>query len=289
MFKDFFDEIKKIVKESIDDFIEFPKRVNTILDEQNSNWAFTITINNTTTADKVIALLHGDISAKRFALVNSSNQYQAIGGGLITTAYAENTTVLLDDNTLYINKYSGNTVDCVADQLINNAAVIPAQITQTIFKDGTGSVTFTSKEGNWNHFRENIKKAPVRVFEIQMNTTNSSLFQKTLKLKDMHPFKKTDTEEIQLEDYSLPEYTNDTKIIIPLKFYLTEQTYLDITLPPATEVTLTFKLSAIHSTGIAIRRKLKAEEILSTIAKTQEKPKTLNSQFAQKQTTNTEL
>lgn len=260
-------KIKKYLIDSETDEIVFPDNVNSIFDESKSKYLFSFKINNTCTSSKTVALLHAGISNDRIQQLNAQKQYTSIGGQLITTTLAANTIIPLYDNPDIINKIVDFSCDCVATQ--NVATVNPVddfkrRVTesQVIYKNATGQITYTtvSQFGNIDFFREYVKHFPVRIFEMQFNSANVNFFNTDLINRRIRPYTSIKNNDIQLEDFFKPVNAQDTKIIVPCEIVVDGETYMAVTLPALTEVTVTFKISAVYNTGFALLNKTKLQD-----------------------------
>ena len=270
----FLKDIKNVLVRSNDDFITYPKSINSILDEKSSNWVFQIEMKNTCTVAKNIAIFGAGAGASRFKVIDAARKYPALGGGLVTTPYANGTIIKINDDPRLLNKISGFPVDCIATQEHANTLVEPQQITQTLYKDLTGELTLTSKDFYIDYLQNFISKNSARVWEMQFSSDNpSEAFSSKVYFKDLNPLRKDELNFINLEDYFLPESGIDTKIIVPVSMYLGSETFLAMTVPAATRLTATFKFSAYHSDLKAIRTKLATESIFASIQeKRKERP-----------------
>ena len=262
----FFEEIKKFLQDNQNPHLRLPDHVDTILQEKDSNWSFTAEIQNTTTTAKEIALLTGDIDTSRYQTINASNQYVALGGGLVTTPYPQGEIINLKDNPRLINKVSDHPVDCVASQEHHSAATEPAIPKQVIYKDATGEVSVTSKDFFFNFLKDFIKNAPSRIFELQLTTDNKELFSSRIYLKSLNPYQRQQPQFINIEDYYLPDNAESVKVIIPVPFNITHETLLAIKIPAATRCTVGFRASAWFSEANAIKNELKPGTFLEKLA-----------------------
>jgi len=262
--KEFFDKITEFLKTNKDPHLRFSKGVDTVLQEKNSRWSFILEIENSTDSDKEIALLTGVVDSSRYAEIQD-NSYKALGGESVVTPYADKTIINLKDDPRLINKIAGVTCDCVASQEHCNSSTEIAIPEQTVYKNLSGEVTISSKDFIWNFFKEFLKIGPVRVFELQVTSDNIDIFSQKLKLKEINPFIREETEYISLENYYLPDNTNELKIIVDTPFNLTQETFMSIVVPAATSLSLSFRISAYHSESNALKNKLKTDSFMADI------------------------
>ena len=269
--KEFFDKIYDFLLKNKDAHLRLPPNVNTILQERDSRWSFILEIGNSTSSEKEIALLTGIADSSRFQVINASSQFTALGGGLVTTPYSSGAIINLKDDPRLINKIAGSSCDCVVSQEHHNASVDQAIPEQTIYKDGTGEVTVSSKDFYWNFFKEFLKISPLRVFELQIASDNINVFSQQIQIKELNPLQRENPELINLEDYYLPSSTNELKIIVPSPFNLTAETFMSIIVPADTSLTLGFRVSAYHSEANALKNKLQTGVFLSNLKTALEK------------------
>ncbi len=253
----FFQEIKKFLQDNKNPHLRLPKYIETILQERQSNWSFILEIENTCDAEKEIAILKGNIDTSRYVEINSSGQYRAIGGGLVQTPYTQGTIINVKDDPRLLNKVSGHIVDCVASQEhsnIDNELSIPKQ---TVFKDTTGEVTVTSKDFYLNFLTDFIKDAASRIFELQITSTNTDIFSSRIYIKEMNPFFREEPRYINLQDYYLPDNSENVKIIVPVPYNITHETLKTLRIPASTKVSVGMRFSAYFSEANAIKNELK--------------------------------
>ncbi|GEM_PF-2148852 len=263
----FMSEIKSFLKASKDDFIVYPKGIETVLDERISTWNFQLDIQNTCNAEKQIALFSGLIDRSRYQILDGSKQYAALGGGLVATPYAAGTIIRIDDNPRLLNKVSELSVHAIATQTHHNGASEPSQIKQVIYKDGTGQVTITSKDFFIDFLQEFVKHCPLRIFEFQVSTSSpTDVFSSRVAFKDLNPLNKETMQYINLEDFAMPESSNGTKIIVPSTIYVGDQTFMAITVPALSQLTFSMRVGAYHSDFYAFKNKLKGESFFKSVA-----------------------
>jgi len=264
--KEFFDKINDFLTENKDPHVRFPKGVNMILEEKQSRWSFILEIENSTDTSRNIGILTGCVNTDRYQVIDASQQYVALGGSeVVETPYPQDTIINLKDDPRLINKVGGVSLDCVASQEHNNTTSEIAIPEQTIYKDATGQITVTSKDFFLNFFKEFLKISPVRVFELQISTDNVDLFSESLLLKELNPFVREEPEYINLEDYFLPDNSENVKIIIDSPFNLTAETLMSIPIPANTSATFGFRIGAYHSEGNAIKNKFKVGSFFKTL------------------------
>jgi hypothetical protein len=255
------------LKKQKSDFIEYPRGVETILEEQNSTWNFQLDFVNTCPAEKQIALFSGLVDRSRYQILDGSKQYAALGGGLVITPYAVGSVIKLNDDPRLLNKISGLVVSAIATQEHHNGASEPAQINQVIYKDGTGLVSVTSKDFFLDFLQEFVKQNPLRLYEMQFSTnTPLILFGSRLAFKDLNPLNREQMQYLNLEDYYTPDNQVGTKIIVPAGLYIGDQTFMAISLPASSQVTMSMKFSAYASNLHLLKNTLKTESFFKSIA-----------------------
>jgi len=81
--------------------ILYPKNVDSILNEQNSDWSFTYKFTNTINGDVDVALFAGNVNTERYETVDSLSQVPSVQGGagnVLQTAYSTGKIIRLNDN-----------------------------------------------------------------------------------------------------------------------------------------------------------------------------------------------
>ncbi len=276
----FLQELKHLLEMERDPAIMFPKGVNSVLEEQNSQWAFTLNFVNTTNSARTIALFKGGVNTTRIETVDALNEVPGINGGKLKTTYAQNKIIQLNDDPRVLNIISGIPVDVVASQEHKNA--IGSSITQDIYADITGKITVTSDRFTLDFMRVFAELNALRMFAMKITSDSpQSMFSGYVKLKDLNPFENQLAIEIPLSKYVLSSSGIETTIEVPYKTYIGANTFMCVTIPANCIAGITLQVSAIHSQLNALRNLLKNESLLSSMAKASESTKRNNMKFLQ--------
>lgn len=242
----FFESIKKYLQKEWDPSVRFAPGINDLLTEQRSSWAFTFDLRNSTSDTKTVAVLPSYYNTDRIVTINASGQYPAVGGGMVQTPLSEGTVVNLSDSPTEINRYAGMSVDCVCSQKVHNDSTENNQPTQTIYADQTGFVTCTSKNG-FNFFRDFVKHVPLRVFQMQISSSQREMFSTHYCIKVANPMQQQLAREINLEDFFKPDNALANKIIVDVPHVISGETLTTLSLPSGAAATITLRVSALYS------------------------------------------
>lgn len=270
--KEFFKKIEDFLQVSKDPQVRLPANIDSILDEANSSWSFNIEIENTTDSVKEVAILTGAISSDRFQVIDASHNYKSINGENILTPYAEGTIINLKDNPRLIKKIVGTEVHAVASQEHHNGANENALIKQVVYKDATGQISVTSKTYFLNFFKDFIKTASTRIWQMHVSTDNPEIFNGKITKQELNPYTQEAKELIELEHYFSDSNIEAQKVIIDKTLHLTEETYLAVTIPTNTKVSYGFRASAYLSNGNAINQRFKVSGLVGALKKLSNKP-----------------
>jgi len=272
-----YDELLKFMTNDKDMSLVYPKNIDSILDEANSNWNFSVKLNNTSNGTKEVALFTGGIDVARYALLDANRDTPAIGGGKIDFTipffggidlFPAGMTLRVEDYPNVFNLNSGITVDAIATQRL---AALSGNVIQKIWVDIDNkfvSVQTPNSNIPYDFYRDFIVQNPCRIYELQVTSDKPELaFLGKLKIKQLNPFESAAVRTINFEDYYKPENSVGTKIIIPFVEYVGNNTVMSVSVPGVSSLSINFKLSALTSDLEAIKNKLKAENLLKALGK----------------------
>lgn len=247
----------------------YPKNVDSILNEQNSDWSFTYKFTNTINGDVNVVLFAGNVNTERYETVDSLSQVPSVQGGagnVLQTVYPTGKIIRLNDNIVQLMLLSGESVDVVANQVHRNSSLQLIPIVD-LYKALSGKLTLTTK-GNFtvDFLREYVKHIPLRVYGMKIFSDNpDSAFIQTFKLKELNPFTSVVSNKISIDNFVKPESGINTIVDIPYEFYIGAQTFMSIRIPGNSKVEITLKASAVHSQLDVFKNLLNKDDIINSL------------------------
>ncbi len=247
----------------------YPKNVDSILNEQNSDWNFTYKFTNTINGDVNVVLFAGNVNTERYETVDSLSQVPSVQGGagnVLQTVYPTGKIIRLNDNIVQLMLLSGESVDVVANQVHRNSSLQLIPIVD-LYKALSGKLTLTTK-GNFtvDFLREYVKHIPLRVYGMKIFSDNpDSAFIQTFKLKELNPFTSVVSNKISIDNFVKPESGINTVVDIPYEFYIGAQTFMSIRIPGNSKVEITLKASAVHSQLDVFKNLLNKDDIINSL------------------------
>lgn len=266
---DVFNELKAFLGASQNDAIFYPKNVDSVLNEDNSDWNFTYKFSNGLSIGVDVALFSGGVNTERIETVDALSQVPSVQGGtnVVDMGYTPGKIIRINDNPEILNLVSSESVNVVATQEHRNSIISTAIIMQSLYGNGADRLTLSSKGlFTVDFLREFVKHIPIRIYGIKMYSDNpDSAFTQTFKLKELNPFVPVSSSTINIEQYVKPESGINTIVDIPYEFYIGEQTFMSIRIPANSKVEITLKASAAYSDAKALESLLSKANLLKAL------------------------
>lgn len=265
----FFSKIDEFFKKTKNPFLQMASGVTSLFNERHGDWSFSFTLKSTFTNEYKVAILPGCIPTERIVQVFNdglgNKVYNAIGGGAVNAIYNNvGDIILLHDEVSFLKDYSGINIDAVVNQ--EQFQSITGKV-QTIFKrdsDDIGAITVQSQNGV-DVLRNMIRQNAIRVYEIQIQSSNSDMFSTYMVIKDTNPLKNSSVEYFNLEDWFKTDNALAKKIIVDKPFFLDNLSLLVFSIPGNTEVTITLKASVMFRPAKGIESLTDVQDLMRDI------------------------
>jgi len=237
----------------------YPKNVDSILNEQNSDWSFTYKFTNTIPSSIDVALFSGNVDTERIETVDALQQIPSVNGGAnkLDTYFGAGKIISINDDFSRLKSISGEQIEVVASSRTGN----------DIYAQFGGKLMLTTKgDFTVDFLREYVKHTPLRVYGIKMFSDNpDSAFTQTFKLKELNPFTSVVGNTINIDDFVKPESGISTIVDIPYEFYIGAQTFMSIRIPGNSKVEITLKASAVYSQLDVFKNLLNKDDIINSL------------------------
>jgi len=227
------------------DFFDFKGAVS-MLDGKNSDKRFSVTLQNTCTSAKTVALTAAAVKTERVVIpdASSSNACVMIGGTNLNKSDA--LPEVVKDNPANLAK-AGVSCDAVFCDGIDNV----------IYKDATGQIVVSSEDGQEPSFiRGYIEQGnSLHINRVAITSDKEAQFAQKFKIDEISPLQDKGSRNINFDDYHYTDQNLTNKINVTKDFVLTPKDALTVTIPAATKTTFIF----VVSTEASVANKMKKE------------------------------
>ena len=203
--------------------IYFPdSSVSSFEGERDSQIEFSMTINNTYTTDKKIAILNSIFD------VMGVNPVTLSGNG-------ETVTPTLHHHNVAHVQTAFPTIDAMIDD-------------GTVLTDGAGhSITVTGTDKTVREWLNYIKSNSIRVPRMKIASSNTAAYQKKLIFRERYPFQDVGETIISLSNFYKANQQQDKFIDVEREVQINAKTLAVLEIPASTAVTITFFIGSVAS------------------------------------------
>jgi len=248
--------------------------MTTPIDDQNSDWLYSMNIQTGAAFDVRLALLTGGIIQERVVQAVAGVAYKGVGVNVAGYTVGEN--IPSDDADVAADDFL---ILKESPELLNKVISSPATIVATnpilkkdyqrniLYADGSSQVNFDSTMnsiGSIDIFREMLKNASLRLVEIQITTDNDAQLLKNILVTQRRGTILPGLTEISLANYYVPGALQ-RKVIVNKTMYFDANTFFMLDIPKGTNTTLTWKFSHMLSGEKLLHDKTNYENIIQKL------------------------
>jgi len=244
--------------------VKIANGMNSPVDEINSDWTYSMKINNIKDQAYKIILLTGNQPTERIAFVSDHGFFLdilGVGNTFVNGNIDKN--IIIPDDPKSINLLSDINADVVATNFITEGNNPQIFLLGNAF-GGNFTLDTTMNKIIIDSFRKLLLNSPLKLIETSIVSDKEEQFSEQINYGQIYQFGHTKTNKINLEDYYLPE-SNRKKIIINKEMYFDGNTVYAITIPSYTRTTITWKFAYQFSLQEYFKQKTQYETILKSI------------------------
>ena len=204
---------------------------------------FTISIENNSGEDKIIALLPGYLRTEK---LDKTYQTVTLEDGTATGDVIKDANIDYTDPSMLVA--AGFGVDLVADDGV-------------IFSNGTGDLEVSSPDGRISALQDFVRQSPTRVLGMKMSVNDKDVFPNDFKIASLYPGQNVSVQKLPVKKYVKSSNMQDTLVETEDVFQLDANTVLFFKMPgtqnatPNTTIELTFNFGATHSIAEGLKEK----------------------------------